>query len=47
MLLLLVASEDAVTIKTIMLMFEKHNKNWSRTLTIMSDKDFAERNIFL
>ena len=40
----LVASEDAVTIKTMMLMFKKHNKDWSRTLTIMSDK---ERGIFL
>ena len=39
----LVASEDAVTISTMTLMFKKHNKDWSRTLTIMSDKDFGER----
>ena len=43
----LVASEDAVTIRTMTLMFKKHNKDWSRTLTIMSDKDFGERGIFL
>lgn len=47
MSLWLVASEDAVTIKTMTLMFKKHNKHWSRTLTIMSDKDFGERGIFL
>ena len=43
----LVASEDAVTIKTMTSMFKKHNKDWSRTLTIMSDKDFGERGVFL
>ena len=29
------------------LIFKKHNKDWSKTLTIMTDKDFSERNIFL
>ena len=43
----LVANEDAVTIKAMALIFKKHNKDWSRTLTIMPDKDFTERNVLL
>ena len=43
----LVASEDAITIKPMLLIFKKHNEGWSRTLTVMSDKDFCERNTFI
>ena len=43
----LVASEDAITIKSMLLIFKKHNEDWSRTLTVMSDKDFCERNTFI
>ena len=43
----LVASEDAITIRSMLLIFKKHNEGWSRTLTVMSDKDFCERNTFI
>ena len=43
----LVANEDAVTITAMALIFKNHNKDWVRTLTIMSDKDFMERNMLL
>ena len=43
----LVANEDAVTITAMALIFKNHNKDWVRTLTIMSDKDFTERNVLL
>jgi len=43
----LVTNEDAVTIKAMAMIFKRYNKDWSRTLTIMSDKDFTERNVFL
>ena len=30
-----------------LLIFKKHNEDWLRTLTVMSDKDFCERNTFI
>ena len=39
----LVASKDAITIRSMLLIFKKHNKGWSRTLAVMSDKDFGEK----
>ena len=43
-LLWLVASEDTITIKSVLLIFKKNNEGWSRTITIMAHKDFCERN---
>ena len=30
-----------------LLIFKKHNKGWSRTLAVISDKNFCERNTFI
>ena len=33
--------------KSMLLIFKRHNEGWSRTLTVMSDKDFCKRNTFI
>ena len=41
----MVMSEDVISIKQMAQIFKKHNPNWSKTRTIMSDKDFIERDV--
>ena len=43
----LITSEDAANIKEMTKIFQRHNEEWCKTVTIMADKDFTERNIFL
>ena len=42
----IVVNEDASSIKKMVNLFKLHNKNWHKTTTIMSDKDFVEREVF-
>ncbi|XP_039300754.1 uncharacterized protein LOC120356037 [Nilaparvata lugens] len=44
--LMLLASEDALTIDKMVEVFKKHNPAWENTVTIMTDKDFQERKSF-
>lgn len=43
----LITSEDAANIRAMTEIFQQHNEEWRKTVTIMADKDFTERNIFL
>ena len=43
----LITSEDAANIRAMTAIFQQHNEEWCKTVTIMADKDFTERNIFL
>lgn len=43
----LITSEDAANIRAMTEIFQQHNKEWCKTVTIMADKDFTERNVFL
>ena len=43
----LITSEDAANIRAMTEIFQQHNEEWHKTVTIMADKDFTERNIFL
>jgi zinc finger SWIM domain-containing protein 3 len=42
----LVANEEGSTIKKMVEIFKKYNPSWTKTETIMSDKDFTEREVF-
>ena len=39
----ILVSEDASSIRRMAEIFKKHNRSWPKTSTIMSDKDFVER----
>lgn len=43
----LITSEDAANIRAMTEIFQQYNEEWCKTVTIMADKDFTERNIFL
>ena len=42
----MVVTEDAISIRQMAEIFKKHNHRWSKTVTIMADKDFIEREAF-
>ena len=43
----LITSEDAANIRAITEIFQRYDEEWCKTVTIMADKDFTERNVFL
>ena len=42
----LITSEDAANIRAMTEIFKRYNEEWCKTVTIMADKDFTERNVF-
>lgn len=41
----MIVTEDAASVGQMADIFQKHNPNWEKTKTIMSDKDFIERDV--
>jgi len=41
-----VASEDGLTISSLIVIFKHHNPAWVSTKTILTDKDFMERSVY-
>ena len=42
----MVVTEDAISKRQLAEIFKKHNRRWSKTVTIMADKDFIERGFY-
>ena len=42
----IVVNEDSSSIKKMVGRFKRHNEHWDKTVTVITDKDFVERDTF-